>query len=347
MDKFILDLKLFDDDRVINKTTSNTPGNDLTAEMKTFYEKVLLENAKPNLVHQQFGKKVPIPRNSGKTVEFRKYKTLPKALTPLTEGVTPQGDKLSVSTVVATCEQYGNYVMMTDQLDLYAIDNNMAEATELIADNAGATLDTVTRNELHTGTNVLFAENATTHVTPVSRADLTSANKFTPRVAAKAAAIMKKNNVPTYDGFYVCIIHPYVEFDLITNPEWVGVQEYTDSNVKKIFEGEIGRLYKIRFVVSSEAKVYKSTGGETDTDMDIATYGCLVIGKGAYGVVDVEGGALEIIAKQKGSAGSEDPLNQRATVGWKITGYTAKILQEERLLRVECASDFSDVDDAN
>ena len=83
MDKFILDLKLFDDERVINKTTSNTPGNDLTAEMKTFYEKVLLENAKPNLVHQQFGKKVPIPRNSGKTVEFRKYKTLPKALIKL------------------------------------------------------------------------------------------------------------------------------------------------------------------------------------------------------------------------------------------------------------------------
>lgn len=349
---FIINLRQFDD--VINKTTSNGQGNDLTPEMKTFYEKTLLENAKPNLVHQQFGKKVGIPTHSGRIVEFRKFTSLPKALTPLTEGVTPKGDKLNVETVEAECEEYGNYVTMTDQLELEAIDNTVAQATKLIGENAGATLDTVVRNELMKGTNVMFCDTSA-GVTPKHRYQLTSDNKFTAKMAAKANAIMRKNNVPTKDGTYVVIVHPSVEYDLITSDGWLDVVKYTD-NVNRAYAGEIGKLYNLRFVRSTEAKVFHSTGNANttdqteyteDTEMAIATYGCLVIGDGAYGVIDVSGGGLEIIVKQKGSAGSNDPLNQRSTVGWKITAFTAKILQPERLLRVECGSSFSDVDEAN
>ena len=115
-------LNLFD--AVINKTTSNATGNDLSGEMKTFYSDYLIDMAEPELVHDQFGQKHPIPKNGGKTIEFRKYDPLPKALTALTEGVTPEGQKLNMSTVTATVSQYGGFVELSDILLLTAIDNN-------------------------------------------------------------------------------------------------------------------------------------------------------------------------------------------------------------------------------
>lgn len=344
-------LRLFDNDPYtydpnMNKTTSEG----LTAEMKTFYDKNLLEVAGPNLVHQQFGKKVGIPKNNGKTVEFRKFSTLPKALTPLTEGVTPDGTPLNVSTVTATCYEYGNYSTITDVLDLTSIDNVILEATNLHGKNAGQTLDTIVRNELVTGMNKLYAEDSQGNV-PTSRAGVTSDNKLTAKTVAKAAAIMKKNNVPTIDGSYVCIIHPSVEFDLITSQGWLDVSKYTDA-VSRVFKGEIGKLYGIRFVVSTEAKIWTNETGYTSsgtgtTPITSAVYACIVLGKDAYGVVDVNGGGLEMIIKQKGSAGTADPLNQRSTVGWKATAFTAKILIPEYILRIECGSEFSSTDVAN
>ena len=69
----------------------------LSAEMKTFYDMTLIDEAQSNLVHDQFGQKRPIPKNGGKTIEFRKFAPLAKALTPITEGVTPDGKSLEVS----------------------------------------------------------------------------------------------------------------------------------------------------------------------------------------------------------------------------------------------------------
>ena len=126
----------------------------LSAEMKTFYDMTLLDNAQANLVHDQFGQKKPIPKNGGKTIEFRKFAPLNKALTPLTEGVTPAGNSLSVSTITASVAQYGDYIKQSDVLELTALDNTILEATKLLGQQAGATLDTVTRNVLNGGTNV-------------------------------------------------------------------------------------------------------------------------------------------------------------------------------------------------
>ena len=119
----ILNLHLFD--QYTQTTLLNATGNDLSAEMKTYYEKRLLDAAEPNLVHDQFGTKYPIPKNGGKTIEFRKYSALGKALTPLTEGVTPAGNKLNVDTILATVDQYGDWIQISDVLDLTAIDRNV------------------------------------------------------------------------------------------------------------------------------------------------------------------------------------------------------------------------------
>ena len=154
-----LNLQLF----AVQTTLLNSTGNDLSPEMKTFYEKRLLDNAEPNLVHDQFADKYPIPKNGGKTIEFRKYSPLGKATTPITEGVTPDGNKLNVTAITATISQYGDWIQLSDLLDMTAIDNNVVQSTKLLGSQAGRTLDTVSREVLAGGTNVIYAQGVERH----------------------------------------------------------------------------------------------------------------------------------------------------------------------------------------
>ncbi len=310
-----------------------TTGQDsLSAEMKTYYDMTLIDEAEANLVHEQFGQKRPIPANGGKNIEFRKFASLPKALTPLTEGVTPDGKSLTVSTVTATVNQYGDYITQSDVLELTAIDNTIVEATKILGRQAGVTLDTVVRNVLHSGTNVTYcpkigADGAETAVT--SRASLDNTCQLTVKVLQQVVAKLRAQNAPTINGKYVGIIHPYAAYDLMRDPEWMDAHKYTTP--ENIFNNEIGEIAGIRFVESSEAKIY--SGG---------VFGTLVMGDGAYGVTEVTGGGLQTIIKQKGSAGTADPLDQRSSVGWKAMR-TAELLIPQYLVRVESKSAaFSD-----
>lgn len=304
----------------------------LSAEMKTFYDMTLIDEAEANLVHEQFGQKRPIPANGGKNIEFRKFASLPKALTPLTEGVTPDGKSLTVSTVTATVNQYGDYITQSDVLELTAIDNTIVEATKILGRQAGLTLDTVVRNVMQSGTNVTYcpkvgADGAETAVN--SRGSLDNTCQLTVKVLQQVVAKLRAQNAPTINGKYVAIIHPYAAYDLMRDPEWIDAHKYTTP--ENIFNGEIGEIAGIRFVQSSEAKIYAS-----------GVFGTLVMGDGAYGVTEVTGGGLQTIIKQKGSAGTSDPLDQRSSVGWKAMR-TAELLIQQYLVRVESKSAaFSD-----
>lgn len=321
--EIMMHLRLFD--TPLNTTTSSG----MTAEMKTFYSKYLIENAKPALVYDQFGQKHNIPKNGGKTIEFRKYSPLPKATTPLTEGVTPAGKALTVSTVTATVKQYGDFVPLTDMLLLTAIDNNLVQALDLLGAQAGATLDTVTREILMGGTSVQYAEGQVT-----SRATLTAEHKLTVKAVRLAARFLKKQNAPKIDGGYVAIIHPDIAYDIQDDPDWKEWNKYTTSD--KMFQGEIGKIANVRFVETTEAKIFAKAGA---SNQDV--YATLVLGANAYGTTNIEGGGLETIVKQLGSGGTEDPLNQRGTAGWKATK-TAVRLVEQFMVRVETGSSFSD-----
>jgi N4-gp56 family major capsid protein len=285
--------------------TNTTDG--LSAEMKTFYDLALIDEAGANLVHEQFGQKRPIPANGGKIIEFRKFASLPKAEQPLTEGVTPNGRSLTVSAVNATVQQYGDFITQTDMLELTAVDNTVLEATKLLGRQAGATLDTVVREELHTGTTVIYCPKVVDGVETeiLSRSDLTEGCQLTVDVVMQAVAKLRANNAPTINGKYVAIIHPYVAYDLMRDPEWVSAHKYADPET--LFRGEIGEIAGVRFVQTTEAKIYE--GG---------IFGTLFLGADAYGITDVEGGGLQIIVKQKGSAGTADPLDQRSSVGYTL-----------------------------
>ena len=295
----------------------------LSAEMKTFYDMTLIDEAQSNLVHDQFGQKRPIPKNGGKTIEFRKFAPLAKALTPITEGVTPDGKSLEVSTITAEVAQYGDYITQSDVLELTSLDNTILEATKLLGRQAGVTLDTVVRDILHETTNVTYCSKADgTAVT--SRAGLDNTCQLTVKMVQKVVAKLRAQNAPTIGGKYVAIIHPYVAYDLMRDPEWIDAHKYTTST--NLYEGEIGEIAGVRFVQTTEAKIYE--GG---------VFGSLFIAEGAYGVTEITGGGLQTIVKQKGSAGTADPLDQRSSVGWKAIK-TAELLIPQYLVRVESKS---------
>lgn len=312
--------------------TNVTTDAGLSVENKTHYDMTLIDEAAPNLIHDQFGQKKPIPKNGGKKIEFRKFASLPKALTPLTEGVTPDGKKLAASSIEAEVSQYGDYVVMSDMLDLTSIDPVIVEATKVCGRQAGLTLDTITRNILHSGTNVYYAPKADGTVVD-SRDALDDTCLLTVDVVRRVAAILKKNNAPKIGNSYASIIHPFAAYDIMSDPDWKYPHQYQDT--ENIYEGEIGKIAGVRFFESSEAKVY-----------DNGVFGTLFIAEGAYGVTEITGGGLETIIKQKGSGGTSDPLNQRSSVGWKATK-TAEILVEAYLMRVEHKSTFDEEAEAN
>lgn len=322
-----LDLQLFA--TPTNVTTSTADGNNLSVEMKTYYSDYLIDLAGPLLVHDQFGQKHPIPKNGGKTIEFRKYSPLSKAVTPLTEGVTPDGQALDVSAITATIGQYGGWIQLPDMLLLTAIDNNMVQATELLADQAGRTLDTVTREVLNGGTNVQYFDGSV-----AARNALTAQNKLTVDCIFRAVRALKAQNAKPIDGSFVGIIHPDVAYDLMRSAEWIDLQKYT-SNVDKVYSGEIGKIGGVRFVETTEAKIF-AKGGADNVDV----YSTLILGANAYGVTEITGGGLEHIVKQLGSSGVADPLNQRASVGWKAIK-TAERLVEQYMIRIETGCTFS------
>ena len=337
----ITNLQLFADNPNVNVTTDGT----LSVENKTFYDRALIEEASPNLIHGQFGQKRPIPKNGGKRIQFRRYASLPKALKPLTEGVTPEGRKLSATAIEAEVNQYGDFVCLSDVLDLTAIDNNVLEATKAVGRQAGMTLDTITRNVLQSGTNVFYCPKVGADGTTTAVADRKNLDKtctLTVDVVKKVAAMLKAANAHKIAGDYVCILHPYVAYDIMSDPHWEDMHKYCKP--EEMYEGEIGRIAGVRFVETSEAAVYK--GAEDDCPDGLAVFGCLFIAEGAYGVTEVTGGGLQTIVKQLGSAGTADPLDQRSTVGWKAL-QTAEILMEPYMVRVECCSAFSPTAEAN
>lgn len=321
--------------------TQVTTQDSLSVEMKTFYDMTLIDEAQANLVHEQFGQQKPIPKNSGKRIEFRKFASLPKALTPLTEGVTPKGSSIAVENIEAEIAQFGDYVVISDVLDLTAIDNVILETTKILGRQAGLTMDTVVRDILQSGTNVTYApkvaaDGTKTEVT--SRANLDATSKLTVDLVKRVVAKLKAANAPKINGDYVAIVHPYVAYDLQSDNAWIEAHKY--AKPENIYEGEIGKIAGVRFIESTEAKIYTGEG----CPAGLAVFGCLFMGANAYGVTTIDGGSLETIIKQKGSG--DDPLNQRSSIGWKGMK-TAEILIPAYLVRVECTSDYSDVAAAN
>lgn len=238
---------------VINSTLSTTSvSTPATYLNKTFYDKKLLEIAKTKWKHAQFGQKRTIPANNGKTVEFRKFELFTPDTTPITEGVVSTGQQIEQSHIEATVAQYGKHVMITDMLDLTAYDPVASNMVELLGEQVGTSIDWVTRDAMNAGTNVQYANSRT------SRLTIVPGDKLTFTEIRKAVRALKKAKAPMFSRngreHYVCIVSPDAVFDLQGATEWVNVATYSDK--EQIYTGEIGMMFGVVFVESTEAKIF-------------------------------------------------------------------------------------------
>lgn len=294
----------------------------LTAEQKTFYDRTLLERLTPNLVFAKYGETKTIPENEGKKINFRRFNSYEAATTPLTEGVTPTGKTISISTVECELSQYGDFTETSDVLDMASIDPVVTEITQVHGEQAADTIDQVVRNVVCAGTNVLYATGSATSA-------IAATNKMTSELIRKAVRALRRANAkPKEGGFFIGIVHPDVAYDLMNDPLWEDVSKYNGG--KAIIKGEIGKLAGVRFVESTNALV-KEGKGASGADV----YCSMIIGRGAYGIPDIAGSKkTKVIVKSLGSGGTNDPLDQRATIGWKSLFGTVR-LDELSMIRVE------------
>ena len=330
------------------QVTEFTDGRSMAGELKTFYDTELLENAKPNLYYAQFAKKQPLPANHGKTVEWRKFNTFDKA-GKLQEGVIPAGQPFGMSSKIGAIDQYGTYTTLSDQLDMHAYDPVIVEAANQMGDAAAETQEALIRDGLLVNTNVLYCDNINLQTgavvgTPAAcnemEASAEAMSVLTPKMVSKAVTIMKKNRVPTIDGKYVAVIHPSAAFDLRNSEGWMEAHKYAAP--EQLFNGEIGELHGCRFIENPFAPILD---GDYANKAGTVTYATYMFGKDSFGIIDPEGGAMQMIIHDKETHGG--PLNQFSTVGFKLETNGATILYPERLLRIMSCSSYSAIDDAN
>lgn len=312
--------------------------------VQAFYDRNLLERAQPAEVHGRFGQKRPIATRSGNQIKFRRYSQLAAASTPLTEGVTPSGSSLAVTDITATLAQYGDYITLSDMVSLTNQDPVVTEATDVLGDQAGTTIDQARRDVLVAGTNVAYANGVagrSSVAAAIAAADLNKAIRFLKTQNAKFVkeGIMANDGVGTSPirKSYIAIVHPDVEYDLESITGFKPVSDYPSQ--MSVMEDEIGSYKNIRFVSSTNAKIFAGAGASGTTTLknngaNYDVYVTLIIADNAYGVCPLSGQAMNTYVKALGSAGTADPLEQRSTVGWKATT-TTKILNESWMVRIE------------
>lgn len=314
----MIDLSFFDGMNTGNSRTS----------IQDFYDRTALSKALPLLTFRRFGQKRPIPQNNGKVIRFVRWGRLSPALTPLTEGITPNGSKLTYSDITATLQQYGDWVPVTDQVTMLSIDPILTEAVEQLGYQEGETLDCLMRNELMTGTNAVYA-NGSARTAINSKITLAAIQKAVRALkVAQAKQITKqvdatvKYATTPIGACYVGICHVYAQQDIEALTGFVPVEKY--SAQQAIMEGEFGQVGGVRFIATTQAPEFLdggATGGtsvkQNDTSNKADVYATLIFGDEAYGEVPLSGQSNAVIIKapRAGDNNTNDPLSQRSTAG--------------------------------
>lgn len=309
------------------------------ANVNSFYDRKMLYRAQSFLVHQRWAQVNDIPEGNSDVIKMRRYTNLTAATTPLTEGVTPTGSQLAVTTISATVQQYGDFILTSDKLNMETEDPIRDQQTELLGYQAGLTLDTLTRDILNAGTNVIFGGSGHTLRTQVAAGEI-----ITTAMIISAVKTLKVANALFITSFvdpttgvatiplapcFIGIVHPNITPTLEAMTGWTKVELYANAGAR--MENEIGKYSNVRFVESTNAKVF--TGGGASS---IDVYSTVIFGQWAYGTSRISGNAMRQIVKPLGSAGTADPLDQRTTYGWKAT-FVAKILNDDFMVRLEYA----------
>jgi len=321
----------------------------------------MLKRALPLLVFEKFGQVYPLPTNSTQTAKFRRYFLsgatgsagngtgdfyTPLATTPLVEGVTPEGRQLSNQDYTVTLQQYGDYITITDVIQDTHTDNVLAEATDILGENAAETVETLRYNVLKAGTNVFYAGQVAGRVnvaSTISRDDqrrvTTALNRQNAKKITSIVASRPDFNTKSVEAAYVAVCHSDLETDIRNMTGFKPVADYGPHTTP--WEGEIGSVEQVRYIATTIAKPFAnagaavgSTGLRSTGGTNIDVYPVLFFARDAFGIVPLKGKSsmTPMVVNPKPAPG--DPLAQRGTVGWKLWTATV-ILQEAFMVRLE------------
>jgi N4-gp56 family major capsid protein len=295
-----------------------------TIKPDAYYDKLLLKMLRQMEFHYaKYAIEKTLPRNYGDTINWRRFNKLQTTKGALIEGVTPEGQTISGAEVTAVIAQYGNVMYFTDIVDLQQLDRVRQEYTVELGFQAKETMDELVRDVLVAEGSVYFAGGQT------SVGALTIANggvkvdDFRKIVLGMKRGFIGGNRKA--GGKYVALIAPEIMFSLFDDPK---VRDYMDfGQTNGMFaDGMIVDMFGIRF-----EEVLNSPFVETDQTGTYA-HDSIVIGEEAYAITKLEGQSLKVITKGLGSAGVEDPLDQRQSIGWKMTGFGTKVLLPEAIV---------------
>ncbi len=336
------DLQLF----AASVTPPNAEGNMMTSqnsEIDVAFQKAndqkFLEIHEEALVFEQYVGTVKLSANSGNSVRFpKKHRITPKN-TLLTEGKTPDPNKIQLSAVTATVEQHGDYVLFTDVALGTSIYDLMNAVRKGQAYESAEIKNALIRDDILANDSIqiayadkVAADGTKTTVTSISSIDATA--KLTVETVRKMVRILRNNNIkPAVGKDYVMFISPDQWFDLTADPAWENMHKHADPT--PMFDGEIGRISGMRFVETTTVLITK------DGAAGAAVYHSIVLGAEAVDQIKMENGGVNTIAKGLGSGGTSDPLNQRATVGWKMF-YGASVKDPMAVIELMTGSSNSD-----
>lgn len=284
--------------------------------MSIYYDKVFLDRAKMFLVHDFGAQTKPMRKNEGKSVKWNRFTPLAVATTPLTEGTAnPTPVDMSTTVVSTTLATYGNFTQVADLFEMTSIDVDLKEHVEVMAQNAGETLDTLIRNELSGGGTAQIVSGLA--LTAVAATDVMSGAEI-----RKAVRTLKKNKALRFEsGYFRGIIQPNQSYDLFANSEWQNSVIYT--NAQDLKDGVIGRLYGVEFKETNNGSTESST---------VTIYHTFIFGKNSYGIVNLEGQpGQRIYVKTPGTGDTSNPLDIYSTIGWKAY-FACKVLNSAWLI---------------
>lgn len=323
---------------------AQTAYGDISPRTAAYASKDLLKRGIPFLVIEKFGQAKTLPANNSKTIVFRRYNALPTTPVALTEGVTPAGQTLTSTDVTCTLAQFGDKTTITDVIHDTHEDPVLAEATELLGEQAAQIVEKVRFGVLKAGTSVLYANGASRAAvnTPLT---LTAQRRATRSLKRQNARPITKvvRSTPSFGTeavapSYVALIHPDLESDVRGMAGFVPTEKYGSLSP---YENEIGKVEDCRYVTSTIFEPWLSAGGDAGsmlsgdgTKADV--YPVIYVAQNAYGIVALKGAfaITPMVVNPKPS--DSDPLAQRGHVAWK-TMQGAVILNDLWLSRCEVA----------
>ncbi len=284
--------------------------SDHADHIMAFLESKFLDFVRKELLLVPMGKKKVLPQHMGKTVKWNQWTVPSSSTTALTEANPGDGISLSSSNYTATLAAYGQYVSISDFLQMSAINDTMNDAQELLAYVAALSLDQLVRNELDTNGTQRYAD-------PANNSSKANVESGSDQIASSDLKLVLKalraGNIPTFEnGLYNGIIHPYMEFSLLSETaasSFIILSANNGSAGNVINQAEIGKAFGINLMRSTNIRA-----DATSTN----TYGNIFVGRDAFGVVDLASAGLKMIVKETGTSGAADPLDQIATVGYKV-----------------------------